>query len=198
MLLISPSRRLRARLGLGALVACLLSLWASSVPGGEGSVSVVSVLPLLALMVWAVVALLWLVALARSRGEGSGLAWRGWLIVPALALTTVAVVSADLPVRTRFAISLPAIERFASSTPSAEATTSAGLYQVCCFERTDFGYRFSVSDTGFTSWGFAYSPDGPPPGPEIAPYFFVDGLSEGADAYRHLQGPWYVWEYRYS
>jgi hypothetical protein len=187
--------RLPLTLGLAAIVIAILSLWASSLPGGEAPI-----VTFLVVVAWALTASTWLVALGRRWRKRNGPEDQpraSWLLVPAVTLVTLAVVVSGLPVRARFAMSLSGVEGLAARAPSYDVSSPAGLYEVCCFEHTDFGYRFGVSDTGLTVWGFAYSPNGPPPGPEIADSF-ADTLAEGGNAYHHLDGPWYVWQFRYS
>jgi hypothetical protein len=142
-------------------------------------------------IVWLVVALAWLVLFdvrLTRKPRPTGRALVAWLVVPALAIGTLTLGNTDLPILARFAASRPAIEALGTNPPDYDANVLAGLYQVCCFERTEYGYRLGVGYGAFTLAGFAYSPDGPPPGPDISTY-----LEEGHSGYRHLDGPWYIW-----
>ncbi len=66
---------------------------------------------------------------------------------------------------------------------------------MCCYETTGYGYRLGVAYGVSVIWGFALSPNGPPPGPDIDSSFLVTRLHEGESADRHLQDGWYIWEY---
>ena len=111
---------------------------------------------------------------------------------------TMAVAFSGVSLNARFAISRPAFERLPDLGLSYEASAPGGLFEVvCCFEQTDFGYRFGVSAGATSVWGFAYSPDGAPSGPDID-FPWTKHLREGDNGYRHLDGPWYIWEFLFS
>jgi hypothetical protein len=178
--------------GLLALIPATLTIAAASVPG----FSICSAL--LADALWAFLALGWIAAIlvsqrSRKNRAGRWMPW-SWAIAPAILLLTVIVAASGVPLNARFALSRPAFEQLPNRALSNEVTASAGMYEVCCFERTNFGYQFGVSEGLNVVWGFAFSPDGAPPGPDIDSGGDTN-LQEGDNAYRHLDGPWYIWEF---
>ena len=172
-------------IGLLAILPGGVAILAASLPGGDFGLLVV------ASVLWLPVGLAWIAALVASRGQRHALGrpQRSFALAPAVVVLTVALAISGLPLTARFAISRSALERLPDLGLSNDESASVGLYSVCCFERTDFGYRFGVSQGLNVVWGFAYSPNGPPAGPDID-----SGLREGDNAYRHLDGPWYIWE----
>jgi hypothetical protein len=181
--------------GLLALIPAALTLAAASVPGFSISSAV------MADALWAFLALGWVAAILVSRRPrkdrgGPREPW-SWAIAPAVLLLTGVVAASGLPLNVRFGLSRSAFEQLPNRGLSYDAGASAGLYEVCCFERTDFGYQFGVSEGLNVVWGFAFSPDGAPPGPDIDSGGVIS-LQEGENAYRHLDGPWYIWEFAFT
>jgi hypothetical protein len=178
------SRRLAIASGLLALAAGCLSVFGTSTPGGE------TLILLIATMLWVVAGISWLVAVWSLREDDAPAKRSRWLTAaPAILLLTLVA---------RFELSRAALESVETTNPTYDDTSDAGLYKVCCFERTDFGYRIGVSEGFNVIWGFAYSPDGRPPGPDISAEPLGPSLQEGEIGYRHLKGPWYVFEFAYT
>ena len=147
---------------------------------------------------WLIVVLPWFAGLVTHyRNQGSRQRWGPWFLVPSILAVTSVVAAAGLPLAIRFELSRPAFEELDADPPGPDALRQVGLYRVCCYEATAFGYQFGVSEGPTTVWGFAYSPNAPPTGPDIdvGP---VTHLQEGDYAYRHLSGPWYIWEFKYT
>ena len=181
--------------GLLALVPAVLTIAAASVPGFSISSA------LIADALWAFLALGWVGAILASRqrrnvGGGRRVPWSR-ANAPAVLLLTAVVVASGLPLNVRFGLSRSAFEQLPERGLSYDVGASAGLYEVCCFERTDFGYQFGVSEGPNVVWGFAFSPDGVPPGPDVDSGGLTN-LQEGDNAYRHLDGPWYIWEFLFT
>jgi hypothetical protein len=171
-----------------ALLAAALALISSSTPGGSWNVE------LAAGGLWVVVGVAWLVSalLSQLPGRRATHGLLGWLIVPAIALVTFGLIGTSLPLRLRFEASRSGFEALVANPAGAHAGVAAGLYRVSYAEPTSFGYRFAVEDGIGTEQGFAYSPNGPPPGPDI------DTVAhEGDEGYRHLDGPWYIYVFKY-
>ena len=124
--------------GLLALIPATLTIAAASVPGFSPYSA------LLADALWAFLALGWIAVILVPQQKDRGrrrMPW-SWAIAPAGLLLTVVVVASGVPLNARFARSRPAFEQLPNRALSYDVTASAGMYEVCCFERTDFGYQF--------------------------------------------------------
>jgi hypothetical protein len=170
------------------LLPAALTVWATSLPGGHVYLFVD------AAGLWLIVGLGWVAVVVALAGSDFGGLVRRFALGPIVLIAALAVAISGLPLSVRFALSRPALERLPDLGLSQEAMTQAGLYDIWGFEHTEFGYRFAVYDAPTVVWGFAYSPAGAPPGPDIN----SESLREGDDAYRHLDGAWYIWEYVFS
>jgi hypothetical protein len=113
--------------------------------------------------------------------------WIRWTAAPVMAVAVIALISAGMPFKARFALSESSLESFARTVASSPASTDhpdqwVGLYSLTSIDRTEDGAQFLISDTGFLNrYGFAWSPKGPP-------------AEESHTGYTHVQGPWYIWE----
>jgi hypothetical protein len=180
-------RTLPVILGLVAALGSLIAVLGASVPGGQLTAE------LLFTLIWFGAGLVWVVAVVVWRRRYRR--WTPiWWLVPVAIAVGVALASTDLPLRLRFALSRSALEAVVSGGKVNGGPVDAGLYHVGYFEKTEFGYHLQVSSDFLTEWGFAYSPGGPPPGPDID----VPTYGEGQSSYRHFDGPWYLWQYRVS
>jgi hypothetical protein len=170
----------------GALLAAALMAAATTVPGWDTWAFAVAAL------VYGVVALgtsvIFVVELRRGRLGGSRLA----LVAAALILVATAIaVRADVPFLMRFALSRSALESIVHQPTVSDGVV--GLFEVRDYERAGSGARVTIVGAGvLEDWGLAYSPSGPP-GPAIEADPPV-----GVREYRHLDGPWYVWEFRFT
>jgi hypothetical protein len=179
--------------GLLALVPGIATIIAGSMPGGDLWAL------LLAVALWFAVVVGWVGAWVSSdmqRLKRFNRPRRSWALAPIVLVLSCVVALSGFPLSARFALSRPAFERVPQLGLTDTDSAQVGLYELrCCFEKTDFGYRFVVSGDVDAVWGFAYSADSPPPGPEVDGGIVVTTV-EGEDVYRHLDGPWYVWESR--
>jgi hypothetical protein len=139
-------------------------------------------------LLWIGVGLAWLVHVAvtvwRNRPLTFG-ATRSWLIVPTLAAIALTLVWTEAPFQARYRLSRGAMDstarRVMRDPGSADRIDRIGLWNVSAVERVPGGMRFLVDGSGFIDFGgFAYSPNGPPQGADIADY-------------EHLDGPWWLW-----
>ena len=145
--------RLPLVLALFALVPAGLLLLAVSVPGGD-----IRML-LLAAVLWLLDGLLWARGIARSRAVWTDARrWGAWIIAPAILAVSCAVAFTGLPLSARFEMSRPAFERLATQPPGPDDLESVGLYRVCCFATTDFGYQFGVNDGVLITWASPTAP----------------------------------------
>lgn len=168
------------------VLTAALTFWAVSVPGWYFGPTVGAVL------LWLAIGCAWLISLLV------GALWkRSWLLrpwswghvaaAPALAAATFVLVVVGAPLEVRYRLSKPEMNRVArdvmhSRGPNRPAITEIGLFDVDRVERIPGGVRFVVRGTGFLSVaGFAYLPSHEPA-----------VLAE--EYYRHLDGPWYVWQ----
>ena len=178
---------------LSAAVAAVL-LWQDRLPGGGNHV--VAVLALLGMgtlaLAWFIFLIAWLArrAIELDCAVATHPRWTflRWAVTPALFIGTVLLVVYDVPFRATFHLSRPFMNSFvsrATSPPTAPARTSTdrwvGLYHVDEIEYFPGGLRFRVFQSGFYSYGFAYSPTAPPP-------------ALGRHTYRPIDGKWYVWQ----
>lgn len=173
---------LDAVLFVGTPLLVAMTFWAFSIPGTYFFVSATLGL------VWVLLALFWIgrfgYVLVRRRPSTAQIA--AWLALPAIVLAAAIAVSLDVPMRARFELSRPAMDRAARDVLAGrrdpQAIDRIGLWEVERAERGRGTFRFLVKESGlFDPVGFAYSPHGRPP-------------NFGEDAYRHVSGPWYVWE----
>jgi hypothetical protein len=162
-------------------VLAILEIWAASFPGNDWNLAVG------AFLLGIPVTVMWLFLIVDR------LLWRhviGWqrillLIVslPAIALGTLLILDADLPLRARVAASDTALRALVTSDPG---TRTVGLFDVVEFWRTDFGFEFLTPNAVlFGDCGLAYSPTG-------SPESGLDVTGRG-DFYDHIDGPWYRW-----
>lgn len=166
-----------------AILAGVLASLATSVPGADTRLFLLAVGVFLVASVSALAA-----AYVWQRGRKAGRRSVGVLVLAAVVLAgTVAAVHADLPLLVRFELSRSSLEAIVAQPSVSDG--QVGLFVIRDYTRTDYGARFTISEGGLIEeWGLAYSPAGPP-GPPI-----VDPVPVGTREYRHLDGPWYVWE----
>ena len=141
------------------LIGLLLIVWSASSPGGSFS----------ALWAWLLVPVLflsWLVRfiwkLVRDRRQLGDLS--RWFIVPAMVAVVIVVLTLDLPLRARFAVSRSAFDEVVAAAPPSEDSDfspplSIGLYRFTSVYRDGDAIIFERTD--FHDWGFAYLPHGP-------------------------------------
>jgi hypothetical protein len=195
--------RSQATLGGTAICLSIATVFAQSSPGG-------SAVGFAAAVGWSVVIALWILAAAGARRSHAGRPSLAWAGVAVIAVVTSALVVANAPLALRFALGRSEMDAFATQVQSgalnsdefgsirggsSDIIKDVGPYSVCCLDRTDFGFTVVVSSDPTTLWGFAYSSNGSPEGPDID-VGFLSHLEEGDNAYRHIDGPWYVWEYK--
>jgi hypothetical protein len=162
-------------------------------PGGHLGLSIVAAIGWITLVI-----AIWLQDTSSRRGEHRHHASASlWAIPVSVALVTVVVILLGVPLSMRFSLSRPAFERLVAAPPPEDTAVGASLYEVLSVASTGYGYTFDISSDLTTVWGFAYSPGGRPEGPDIdsGP---ITHLNEGDIAYRHLEGPWYTFEFRYT
>jgi hypothetical protein len=162
------------------VVAILLALDANS----RGAWS----MAMLALGVWAVVALVWLgrfVGVVWSkRLRLPATHWLRWLIVPVAMGLVILWTRTDGPSDVRLALSRGAMDHAAADVMAGGSTDRAwiGLYPVEQVERVGNGMRFLIADSGFIDRvGMAYATDGEPDG------------TDGTDEYTPIGGGWWAW-----
>ncbi|GAA1782345.1 hypothetical protein [Streptomonospora arabica] len=169
--------------GVAAAVTALFSLWTYSVPGGYfvpllATTSVWALL-LLAVGIKAVMQPVFGVRRGRPRWHD----WARWGAVLGIMVAAVGLTQSGACMRAGTAWAEPAVADYAADASAAEAPDRFGPYRVRRAEDLgdQAGARFLVEGAGFLNdRGFAYSPDGTPPG-------------SADDAYEHLSGPWYTW-----
>jgi hypothetical protein len=120
--------------------------------------------------------------------------WRAWAIGPALLLITFGLISFEVPVLARFAVSRAALTRLALHPPldraamakqnwATEPVLPAGAFKVAV-QRVwaDGEVDFRVPGTEFlrSFGGFTYSPAAPP-------------ADDPGSLFEPLSGPWYIW-----
>jgi hypothetical protein len=167
--------------------ACLL--WAFSVPGvffllGMGAAGVLA----LAGLIWAA----WVLTIGLRRRT-----WSWWFVVaPVLGVIVLALLSAGVPLQSRWATSRSAFDTVVASLPPAADTGNErspvtvpariGSYDITMAYRVPAGVVFH-EETGnvIDDAGFAYLPDGPKPD--------LENGSFESPVFRHLGGPWYGW-----
>lgn len=164
-----------------AFAALVYTIYAFSIPSPFMG-------PIYSELLWIAVGLAWLVQIAftvwRTRPLTARAA-RSWFLAPVLALIALTLVWTDAPFQARYRLSRDAMDstarRVIREPASGDRIHRIGLWNVYGVERVPGGMRFLVNDSGFVdSGGFAYSPNGPPRGPDIADY-------------EHLDGPWWLW-----
>lgn len=166
-----------------AILAGILAVLATSVPGGDTWLFLLAVGVFLVALVSVLAAVyVW------QRNKKAGRRPVGILLLAAVVLGgTALAVRADLPFLIRFELSRSALEAVVAQ-PSVD-DGQVGLFVIRDYTRTGYGARFTLTGGGLIEeWGLAYSPAGPP-GPPI-----VDPVPVGTREYRHVDGPWYVWE----
>ena len=116
---------------------------------------------------------------------------RRWATTPLCLLAIVILLVTQVPLYVTFWISKGAMERMAAELmqPSVcyqpNANRWLGVYPVDHVETIPGGMRFLVKGAGFIDReGFAFSPDGPPPG-------------TSHQIYAHFWGSWYIWVQRF-
>ncbi len=171
-------------------MAITVALWAGSFPGFHfpGFVLALGTLLLLAL-IWGVCVIVLFVQVLRRRT--SHLKQRfGWLFVaPIAGSLTIAALTFDIPLRTRFMCSrndfeevVTTIEQDPESADSLEG--QIGSFSIRTIRRIPDGWLFYEANGAFIDHaGFAYLPLGPTP--------YQDTAFESPQ-YRHLIGPWYA------
>jgi hypothetical protein len=107
-------------------------------------------------------------------------AWRRWLTIPRILFFTLVLVMANVPLRITFWLSRPAMDRVAEAFMQMPVGTYdnthryIGFYSTSYVARFEEGVSFEFGPGGFcSSWGYEYSPDGPPSrrGPVRQSYF---------------------------
>lgn len=189
-------RALRRPPGMWMILICIavmaVTMWAARVSGW------IHVLMLIAVLIWTVLALLFLVRLLsaihhrlRMRRSGIRVSDNGhrvrWLIFPLFVTTTFVLVRLDIPFRFAFAVSRPSLEALleeAANRPNSELGPRwIGLFHATSIishpERT--GVILMINQFAIDrGYGLVYRPPGTP-GPVWAP------------PPRHLVGGWHVW-----
>jgi hypothetical protein len=150
---------------------------------------------LLAIPIWLVIAIAWLVRFVISvrdtRGRMSPAHWARWLAIPLAMALVFGVTRTDVLVHARFDVSRAALDQAARDIEAGGSLDRGwvGLYDVGAAERTANGFWFVIDDSGLGRWGLAYSPDGEPKESEDN----YDPLWTGA-WFEHLDGPWWIFE----
>jgi hypothetical protein len=167
----------------GLLAACAgLLVYDVSGPGGG---FVFALLAALGLVLGAVVWLVRLLAYWRASRSGNRVrsADAVRLVLCPLALLALwGLVSADVPLEARWALSRGGFDDVADGPVPADRSRRVGLYQVDRVEQEGAGVTFWVSGAGgmFGGAGFSYLPNGP--------------WAATVDRdYQHLGGRWYWW-----
>ena len=170
---------------LGVLAVAVVTLWTFSVPGTYFLVLIL--LP----WIWGIAFGVWLALVAPyslAKGRRAALRNRWVAAGAAFAIATLVAIALWLPLRVRFELSRGPMEALAAELARPDAPKMiekkvVGLFDAEWIEPFDGGYRFLIEGTGFLNpYGFAYSPNGPPP--DIG----------GEDYYEHFSGPWWIWE----
>jgi hypothetical protein len=165
-------------LALLTAVAALWTLIASSLPAVDFGEAIQRAI------LWLVIATAWVVLiLVRLVVGGRRSVTRRVVARWALALLTQGLVSFEVPLRVRLALSEGALTAVAQQVIANEAgpiPSSVGLIPVRGAHAVQGGMRFVVGDDFLDTVGFAYIPAGTPP-------------EEVETDYEHLGGPWYVW-----
>jgi hypothetical protein len=152
-------------------------------------------------LLWLILIAIWLIRLAifitinRGRGQlrqSIQAGWRRWLAAPIIVVIMFAIVTLQLPLRLRFAVSRNELNRLAhraiAGGPKPLAANwgipavRAKLFDVNIVQVTSDGeVDFRVPGTEFfrSYSGFTYRPAGNPSDPE--------------GSFEPLGGPWYVW-----
>jgi hypothetical protein len=178
---------------LSAAVAAVL-VWQDRLPGGGNQVvAVLAVLGMATLaLAWFILLIAWVArrAIELDCAVATRPRWTflRWAVTPSLLIGTVLLVVYDVPFRVTFRLSRPFMNSFVSraTPPTAAPVRTAtdrwiGLYRTDAIEYFPGYLRFRVSQSGFYTYGFAYSPNGPPP-------------ALGRDTYRPIDGKWYAWQ----
>lgn len=176
-----------------AAVPVLITLWAASPPGGYFGMAFV------AIVCWLVVGIAWLVAVIRAvvalpqpRRGHVGRLWP-FLVVPALVLTTWAVVRTGAVERAAFEVhrtGLEALVADVAAAPDHRVThRRVGLHAIRMAAVDPGGCTLlTVGDAGFLdATGYAYCPDRAP----------VDVVNGEGLTYEPLDGPWYEFTFRW-
>jgi hypothetical protein len=174
-----------------ATAMSLFTLWWARVPGGDGGWI------LLAVGTWFILAIYWLGTVAettyhvmRGFAARAGLSprVRGWLTLPLVGVTTIALLQLDAPLRIGFWVSRPSMERFVQQVLAGTNAAKArvGIYSASRAETVGAdGVQFVTNSKPgiFSVAGFAHLPSGPPAAP-------ASGVS-----YIHLHGSWYEYHW---
>jgi hypothetical protein len=178
-----------------ALVAMGGMLEASSVPGVTLTGIGFTLLCLLLIAVWFVRAGLFVVIHRRLGRSYRSLIkpWRRWAVGPVIAIVTIILLTFDVPLRARFAMSRNDLNRLAQQALAGgpkpldangwnAPVQKAGAFNVTVVQVTAAGeVDFRVPGTEFlrSFSGFTYCPTGTPNDPE--------------GSFEPLGGPWYAW-----
>ncbi|MGW0808672.1 hypothetical protein [Nonomuraea sp. NPDC002799] len=168
------------------VIATLVIAWWVSVPFSYSESSVVVIFALVPLMLyWAIRLMVALIQDARTVRRH----FLGWLLLPVIVFGLWAAVDADLPFKTRFALSQSSMERFAQNVlrgGAQDLPTCAwtGLFPVCGRiageGKEPTGVELRISDWPIEgSRCFVWATHGQPRGDD-----YEYGL-------RHLTGPWW-------
>lgn len=176
----------------GMLTAAIALLIDSAWPGGTFCLaSLVFFVGLVTAAVWLMRALVRMTEVLLGRGPwpSGPREWQAWAAVPAIALLTVALLWADVPLRLVFFASRPAMDRWAAHAMQAPVGTKlpdgwVGLYGVRDAERFPDGVRFFVRWAFFDQEGWAYLPAGLP-------------RRSGDNSYHPVAGFWYLWHWTF-
>lgn len=111
-----------------------------------------------------------------------------WSVLPVIVLLAAGAAAKHNKLLTiRLELSETALQEFVQEVPPgtdeefSEKKRWVGLFQVSDVQHLDGCVRFITTGDGFDDAGLAYCPEGKPP-------------VVGEDSYRHLYGPWWVWE----
>lgn len=170
--------------GTVAILLGLGTIYATSAPGGHFTwLMLVGVGWLLFGGCWLIV--LGVVLAGRGKLVTLRRNWPFCAVPPLIVVLVGSLVYVGAPVKMRFELSRASLDHFAKAvsqgTPPAKQNW-IGLYPVEYLAGSRSEFRLMIEDTGFLTFhGLAWSPNGEP---DI----------DGPGSYRHVDGPWYIWE----